>query len=182
MKRPTTNSRHPIASHAFYFFLFSSFFNHCYFLQNPSKPNWRESLYTFYDCHVSIVRTVAEHSERSKALTHPDMFLLSAAKGAQNLNWAPRPFPYTADFLQVRCWCIPLHQSLCCHAVRCKCVGKLQVVVIFLFGINWLCKSVAHLTTLDPSKDLQVYLFSPMCRLQRSGEAVEHQRQAPDIL
>lgn len=62
-------------------------------------------------------------------------------------------------------------------------MSKLQVVVIFLFGINWLCKAVAHLTMLDPSKDFGVYLFSPpMSKLQCSGEAVEHPRQAPDIL
>lgn len=40
-------------------------------------------------------------------------------------------------------------------------MSKLQVVVIFLFGINWLCKAVAHLTMLDPSKDFGVYLFFP---------------------
>ena len=95
--------------------IFFFFLNHCYSLQTPSKPNRHESLHTFYNCHVSIVRMAPEHHERSKALAHPELFLLGAAKGAQNLTWVPRPFAYTAGFLRVSRWCIQLHQSLCCH-------------------------------------------------------------------
>jgi len=93
-KLQTSNS---FIHHLFFFF----FLNHCYSLQTPSKPNRHESLHTFYNCHVSIVRMAPEHHERSKALAHPELFLLGAAKGAQNLTWVPRPFAYTAGFLRV---------------------------------------------------------------------------------
>lgn len=61
----------------------------------------------------------------------------------------------------------PLHQFLCCHAVCYMCTGKLQVAVIFLFCINWLCKSAAYLTMLDPSKDVG---FFPLVQTACFGE------------
>lgn len=123
LKRPTTNSRHQVVSHALYFFLFSSCFKSLLLSSNSLKA--KLSLYTFYNCYINIVRTVPEHNDRSKPLTHPKVFLLGAAKGAQNLTWAPTPLNVQQGFCKLDG---DVSHSISPFALTCR---VLQVVVIF---------------------------------------------------
>lgn len=72
------------------FICLPSFFNHNQVLPTPSKPNWHKSPNTFQDCHVSIVRTAIENSEKFKALIQRCSSL--RCKGSTRPHLGPKTF------------------------------------------------------------------------------------------